>query len=86
MYDFKDAYTSSEMFQDPMDISPKGEGGGNSMPIYVFRIQVAPDAEPELKEIAAVDFVTAVQTLAAWCPGVHIIKLEGICTVPAAVA
>lgn len=61
-------------------------GGGNSMPIYVFRIQVAPDAEPELKEIAAVDFVTAVQTLAAWCPGVHIIKLEGICTVPAAVA
>ncbi len=53
------------------------------MPIYVFRIQVAPDAEPELKEIAAVDFVPAVQTLAAWCPGVHIIKLEGICTVAA---
>jgi hypothetical protein len=56
------------------------------MPLYVFRIQVAPDAEPELKEIAAVDFVTAVQALATWCPGVHIIKLEGICTARAAVA
>lgn len=56
------------------------------MPVYVFRIQVASDAEPELKEIAALDFVTAVQVLAMWCPGIHILKLEGICTAPAAVA
>lgn len=56
------------------------------MPVYVFRIQVAPDSEPELKEIVAPDFVSAVQALATWCPGVHILKLEGICTAPAAVA
>ncbi len=56
------------------------------MPVFVFRIQVAPNAAPELKEIVASDFVAAVQALAAWCPGVHILKLEGICTAPAAVA
>lgn len=58
----------------------------SNMPVYVFRIQVAPDVESELKEIIAPDFVAAVQALAAWCPGVHILKLEGICTTPAAVA
>jgi hypothetical protein len=56
------------------------------MAVYVFRIQVAPDAESELKEIAAPDFVSAVQALAAWCPGVHILKLEGICTARMALA
>ena len=58
----------------------------SNMTLYVFRIQVDPDAEVELKEVAAPDFATAVQTLAAWCPGVHIHKLEGICAARVAVA
>lgn len=50
------------------------------MPLFVFRVQVDPAAEPELKEVAAPDFVEAVQTLAAWRPGIHILKLEGVFT------
>ena len=51
-------------------------------PIFLFRVQTTPDSDPELREVAAPDFLEAVQTLARWCPGVHILKLEGICTIP----
>ena len=52
--------------------------GKETMPIFVFKVQVDPAAEPELKEVAAPDFVQAVQILAAWRPGIHILKLEGV--------
>jgi hypothetical protein len=48
------------------------------MPIYLFSVKVAPTSETELKEVAAPDFLKAVQTLAAWRPGIHILKLEGV--------
>lgn len=48
------------------------------MPIFVFRVKVTPGAETELKEVAAPDFTRAIQTLAAWRPGIHVLKLEGI--------
>lgn len=48
------------------------------MPIFLFWVKVAPGSEAELKEVAAPDFTKAVQTLAAWRPGVHIVKLEGV--------
>lgn len=50
------------------------------MPIFLFRVKVSPTAETELKEVAAPDFLDAVQTLAAWRPGIHILKLEGVFT------
>lgn len=50
------------------------------MPIFLFRVQITPASEAELKEVAAPDFVEAVQTLAAWRPGIHIVKLEGVFT------
>lgn len=48
------------------------------MPIFLFRVRITPASEAELKEVAAPDFVEAVQTLAAWRPGIHIVSLEGI--------
>lgn len=50
------------------------------MPTFYFTVQLSPNVEPELREVSAPDFLKAVQTLAAWCPGIHIIKLEGVCT------
>lgn len=41
------------------------------MPTLFFSVKVTPAAEIELKEVAAPDFVVrAVQTLAAWRPGI----------------
>ena len=51
-----------------------------AMPIFLFTVQVNPASQVELKEVAAPDFVKAVQTLAAWRPGIHILKLEGVYT------
>ena len=48
------------------------------MQIFFFSVKVTPTAEPEVKGVAAPDFLRAVQTLAAWRPGIHIVKLEGI--------
>jgi hypothetical protein len=48
------------------------------MPLYFFSVQATPDAKVELKEVAAQDFVRAVQALAAWRPGINILKLEGV--------
>lgn len=48
------------------------------MPTFFFSVKVTPTAETELKEVAAPDFLKAVQTLAAWHPGIHIVKLEGV--------
>lgn len=53
-----------------------------TMPMFLFMVQVTPDSEAELTEVSAPDFLKAVQTLAAWCPGIHILKLEGVCTHP----
>lgn len=50
------------------------------MPMFLFRVKVTPASEVELTEVAAPDFVTAVQTLAAWRPGIHILRLEGVYT------
>lgn len=54
--------------------------GEATMPIFLFRVKIDSAAEAELKEVAAPDFVEAVQTLAAWRPGIHILKLEGVFT------
>ncbi len=43
-----------------------------------FQVQATPDSKVELKEVAAPDLVRAVQALAAWYPGINILKLEGI--------
>lgn len=48
------------------------------MPIFLFRVKFTPESEAELKEVAAPDFTKAVQALAAWRPGIHILKLEGV--------
>lgn len=48
------------------------------MPLFVFTVMTTPASETELQEVFAPDFTTAVQTLAARHPGIHIIKLEGI--------
>ncbi len=48
------------------------------MPLYFFQVQATPDAKVELKEVTAPDFVRAAQALAAWRPGINILKLEGI--------
>ena len=48
------------------------------MPIFLFTVKVTSESETELKEVAAPDFTKAVQTLAAWRPGIHILKFEGI--------
>lgn len=50
------------------------------MPLYFFSVQETPDSKVELKEVAAPDFVRAVQALAVWRPGVNILKLEGVWT------
>lgn len=50
------------------------------MPTYFFSVKITSASETELKEVAAPDFVRAVQTLAVWCPGIHILRLEGIHT------
>lgn len=51
---------------------------GDMMPLYFFSVQATPDAKVELTEVAAPDFVRAVQALAAWRPGINILKLEGV--------
>ncbi len=48
------------------------------MPRFFFRVKVAPTSESELKEVGAPDFLQGIQTLAAWHPGIYILKLEGI--------
>ena len=48
------------------------------MPLYFFQVRATPASQVELKEISAPDFVGAVQALAAWCPGIQIVRLEGI--------
>lgn len=50
------------------------------MPIFVFSVKVTQLSEPELKEVSAPDFLKAVRTLAAWRPGIQILKLEGVYT------
>ncbi|MCI0483480.1 MAG: hypothetical protein L0Y78_02735 [candidate division NC10 bacterium] len=50
------------------------------MPMFFFTVKVTATAETELKEVAAPDFLEAVQTLAAWRPGIYILKFEGIHT------
>ncbi len=52
--------------------------GDKAMPVFLFRVKVTSESETELKEVAAPDFTKAVQTLAAWRPGIHILKFEGI--------
>jgi len=47
------------------------------MPIFFFSVKVTPTSETELKEVAVPDFLKAVQTLAAWRPGIHIVSFEG---------
>jgi hypothetical protein len=51
-----------------------------AMPVFFFTVKVTPTSESELTEVAAADFLQAVQTLAAWSPGIHILTLEGIHT------
>jgi len=48
------------------------------MQIFFFSVKITPTAESEIKGVAAPDLLRAVQTLAAWRPGIHIVKLEGI--------
>ncbi len=48
------------------------------MPRFFFRVKVAPTSATERKEVAAPDFLEGIQTLAAWHPGIHILKREGI--------
>jgi len=48
------------------------------MAIFLFSVRVSPGSETELEEVAAPDFTKAVQALAAWRPGIHILKLEGV--------
>lgn len=48
------------------------------MPLYFIWVQETPDSEAELKEVSAPDFLRAVQALAAWRPGINILKLEGV--------
>ncbi len=50
------------------------------MPIFLFNVKETPVSEAELKEVSAPDFLRAVQTLAAWHPGIQILRLEGIYT------
>lgn len=50
------------------------------MPIFVFSVKVTQLSESELKEVSAPDFLKAVRTLAAWRPGIQILKLEGVYT------
>lgn len=50
------------------------------MPTFVFTVKITPLSETEIQEVSASDFVAAVETLAACHPGIHIVKLEGICT------
>jgi hypothetical protein len=52
------------------------------MPVFFFSVRGDSGSETELVEVSAPDFVKAVQTLAAWRPGIHILKLEGVCTSP----
>lgn len=48
------------------------------MPFYFFLVQATPDGTVELKEVTAPDIIRAVQALAAWRPGINILKLEGV--------
>ncbi len=48
------------------------------MPRFFLRVKVAPTSATERKEVAAPDFLQGIQTLAAWQPGIHILKREGI--------
>lgn len=48
------------------------------MPLYFFQVREAQGSKVELKEVSAPDFVRAIEALAAWCPGIQILKLEGI--------
>ena len=52
------------------------------MPVFFFSVRGDAGSETELVEVSAPDLVKAVQTLAAWRPGIHILKLEGVCTSP----
>ncbi len=48
------------------------------MPLYFFTVQATPYSQVELKEVAAPDFLRAVQALAASCPGISILELAGV--------
>ncbi len=48
------------------------------MPIFLFSIRISPESEVELQEVVAPDFASAVQALATTCPGVQVLKLEGV--------
>lgn len=50
-----------------------------TMPMFFFSVQEHSGSEAELIEVSAPGFLEAVQTLAAWRPGIHILKLEGVC-------
>jgi len=43
-----------------------------AMPIFFFHVKVSPTSATELKEVAAPDFLRAIQPLATWHPGIHI--------------
>lgn len=52
------------------------------MPMYFFSVQDTFESGTELMEISAPNFLEAVQALAEWRPGIHILRLEGVCTNP----
>ncbi len=53
-------------------------GEEHTMPTFFFSVKVTPAAETEFEEVAAPDLFMAVQILAAWRPGIHIVRLEGV--------
>jgi hypothetical protein len=53
-----------------------------AMPMFFFSVRVDAGSDVELVEVAAPGFTEAVQTLAAWRPGIHILKFEGVCSSP----
>lgn len=53
-----------------------------AMPMFFFSVRPDESAAVELVEVSAPDFLKAVQTLAAWRPGIHILKLEGVWASP----
>ena len=45
---------------------------------YVFEIRKPGEDEIKVQDVDAPDYAKAVMALAAWCPGIHVIKLLGI--------
>ncbi|MCH7895386.1 MAG: hypothetical protein ACE10F_07775 [Candidatus Methylomirabilales bacterium] len=49
-----------------------------AMPMFFFSVRETSDSEMELIEVDAPDLMDALQTLAGWCPEIHIVRLEGV--------